>query len=146
MGTLGAAVMIFGLWSLAGRGPRQPIHAAWVWPAGLVSGVASGLFGVGGPPTAVYLSARLADKTALRATLATMLFISVASRVVMFLAVGLLGPEQVLLAAALVPFAFGGLAVGSRMHARLSRMQFARFVAALVSVAGASLIGRALLG
>lgn len=144
LAALGIAVMIFGVWSVLGQhGPRKPVHAAWSLPAGLVSGVASGLFGVGGAPTVMYLSRRIADKSVLRATLATMLFISVSGRIVLFGIVGLLAGRQALTALALAPFAFAGLALGSRIHLKLSREQFAKFVAGLVIVAGLSLLLRA---
>jgi uncharacterized membrane protein YfcA len=50
---------------------------------------------------------------------------------------------NVVIAAGLLPFAFAGLWVGSRVHLRLSREQFARFVAGLVILSGISLVIRA---
>ena len=141
--TLGAAVVSFGAWSLAARGPRRRVHGAWSAVAGLVSGVASGLFGVGGAPTVIYLSGRISDKSVLRATLATMLFISVSSRILMLGVAGLLSARVGLTALVLAPFAFGGLVLGTRLHLRLSREQFARVVAVLVVIAGLSLLVRA---
>ncbi len=141
--TLGVAVVVFGVWSLMARGPRKPVHRAWCVVAGIVSGVASGLFGVGGAPSVIYLSGRIGDKTVLRATLATMLFISVSSRILMLGVAGLLSLRVGLTALVLIPFAFGGLALGSRIHLRLSREAFARIVAVLVVIAGMSLLARA---
>ena len=141
--TLGAAVVVFGVWSLLARGPRKRVHVAWCVVAGLVSGVASGLFGVGGAPSVIYLSGRIPDKNVLRATLATMLFISVTSRIVMLGVAGLLTVRVGLTALVLVPFAFGGLTLGTHIHLRLSREQFARIVAVLVVIAGVSLLVRA---
>jgi uncharacterized membrane protein YfcA len=143
---LGAAVMIFGFLSLRSRGVHRPVSAAWSVPTGLVSGVASALFGVGGAPTVIYLSGRISDKSVLRATLATMLFISVAIRAVLLVLAGLLTGREVLTALALIPCGLLGLLLGSRLHLRLSREQFARFVAALVMAAGLSLVVRAALG
>ncbi|OGA30140.1 MAG: hypothetical protein A3I01_02990 [Betaproteobacteria bacterium RIFCSPLOWO2_02_FULL_65_24] len=146
LASLGAAVMLFGFLSLRSRGPRRPVSAGWVVPTGLVSGVASGLFGVGGAPAVIYLSGRISDKSVLRATLATMLFISVVIRAVLLVAAGLLAGRELLTAAALAPFGLIGLLAGSRIHLKLSREQFARFVAGLVIMAGLSLIARSLLG
>jgi uncharacterized membrane protein YfcA len=145
LAALGAAVMLFGFLALRSGGPRQRVSAGWVVPTGLVSGVASGLFGVGGAPAVIYLSGRIGDKTVLRATLATMLFISVVIRAVLLVAAGLLAWRELGTAAALAPFGLVGLLAGSRIHLRLSREQFARFVAGLVMMAGLSLILRSTL-
>ncbi len=141
--TLGAAVVVFGVWSLLARGPRRPVHRGWCLVAGIVSGVASGLFGVGGAPSVVYLSGRIRDKDVLRASLATMLFISVSSRILMLGVAGLLSVRVGLTALVLLPFAFGGLALGTHVHLKLSREAFARVVAVLVVLAGLSLLIRA---
>ena len=140
---LGVAVTGFGVLSLRPHRPQRRIHVAWVLPAGLVSGIASGLFGVGGAPAVIYLSGRLADKAVLRATLAVLLLVSVSVRIVLFAIAGLLAARELWTAAALLPFVAAGLALGSRVHLRLSRAQFARFVAVLVIAAGVSLVVRA---
>jgi uncharacterized membrane protein YfcA len=61
----------------------------------------------------------------------------------MFSVAGLLATREMLTAAALIPFGVIGIIAGSRIHLRLSRQQFARFVAVLVIVAGISLVIRA---
>ena len=142
LGALGAAVIVLGAWSLAASGPRRPVHRAWAIVAGLVAGVASGLFGVGGAPTVIYFSGRIPDKTRLRATLAAMLLVSVSSRLAMFAVAGLLTQREALTALALAPFAIGGVLLGSRVHLALPREQFARVVAMLVIIAGISLVIR----
>jgi uncharacterized protein len=143
LAALGAAVTVFGAWSFAARGPRRPVHRAWAMPAGLIAGAASGLFGVGGPPTLIYFSGRINDKTRLRATLAAMLLVSVSSRLVMLAIAGLLTHREALTALVLAPFAIAGVQLGTRVHLKLSREQFARVVALLVIVAGVSLLVRA---
>lgn len=146
LAALGAAVMVFGVIALRAPASYRIASRGWSVPAGLVSGIASGAFGVGGPPVVVYLSARLPDKKALRATLATMFFISVSIRAVLLVLAGLLAYRELVTALALVPFGVVGLLLGSRVHLSLSRDQFARFVAGLVIVAGVSLVVRAALG
>jgi uncharacterized membrane protein YfcA len=143
MGALGATVVVFGLWSMARIASTRPVSLAWAVPAGLASGVASGAFGVGGPPSALYMAGRVRDKSALRATLAMTLLLSVLTRIALFGAFGLMVGANVILAVALLPFAFAGLWLGGRVHLRLSREQFFRFVAALVVVSGISLLIRA---
>jgi uncharacterized membrane protein YfcA len=143
MAALGATVVIFGVWSMLARASVRPVNVAWALPAGFASGVASGAFGVGGPPSVLYLSGRVRDKTALRATLATTLVLSVVTRIALFGASGLMAGSNVILAALLLPFALAGLWLGGRVHLRLSREQFARFVAGLVIASGLSLLVRA---
>ena len=146
MAGLGMTVTVFGAWALLGAASQRVVHRAWVLPAGLLSGVASGVFGVGGPPVALYLAGRLRDKTQLRASLATSLMLSVAVRIVLFLIAGLLSMQLVATMLALLPFALAGLYVGSRVHTHLSREHLARFVAVLVMCSGISLVVRALYG
>ena len=141
---LGVTVVVFGLWSLARHASTGRVSIGWAVPAGLLSGVASGVFGVGGPPSVLYLAGRVRDKTALRATLATTLVFSVVVRIALFGSFGVMGRDNIVLAVLLLPFAFAGLWIGSRVHLKLSREQFARFVAGLVIVSGLSLVIRAL--
>lgn len=146
MAGLGMTVMVFGGWALLGADSQRVVHRAWVLPAGLLSGVASGVFGVGGPPVALYLTGRLRDKPQLRASLATSLMLSVAVRIVLFLIAGLLSLDIVATMLVLLPFALAGLYLGSKVHTRLSREHLARFVAVLVMCSGISLVVRAFVG
>ncbi len=65
------------------------------------------------------------------------------SEILMLGVAGLLSVRVGLTALVLLPFAFGGLALGTRIHLRLSREAFARIVAVLVVIAGMSLLVRA---
>ncbi len=153
---LPAAIALFALGVFVGSygtylliGPRAlPRAPAWLaWPIGLVGGVFSVMFGTGGPVYMVFLSARIKDKAALRATSATMVAMSVWTRLAIFAAAGvLLQPALLLLAAAMLPVMFVGIRLGNRLHHRLSGTGVLRLIAALLVANGASLVVRALAG
>ena len=112
---------------------------------GVFGGAMGTLFGVGAPPYAIYLSRRLMDKGALRATLSNMVLLSVSIRALVFTAGGLMLADRLIAFALLLPFALIGLWVGNRIHGRVSHAALLRFVAALLVVLGVSLLLRVLL-
>ncbi len=143
--TLGVFVTVYGSYLLSGA-PRPQRAPRWLaWPIGVTGGVFSALFGTGGPLYVVYLSARLHDKAALRATAALMVSLSVWLRLALFVATGvLLHAPLLLFAAALLPVMVLGVFVGNRVHGRLSSGGVLRLIAALLVVNGATLLVRVL--
>jgi uncharacterized membrane protein YfcA len=142
---LGVFVTVYGTYVLAGARRLRRAPAWLVFPIGLVGGVFSALFGTGGPIYVMYLSARIADKSALRATSAVMVTLSVAVRIVLFVIAGLLlDTRLLLLIAGLVPAMALGVFLGHRLHARLSSAGVLRLIAALLVVNGVSLLVRVL--
>jgi uncharacterized membrane protein YfcA len=117
-----------------------------VWPIGVVGGVFSALFRSGGPVYVIYLSARIHEKSRLRATMATVIVMSVWLRVALFLVAGvLLDARLLLLIGGLVPVLALGLVLGHRLHMRLSNAGVLRLIAALLTVNGVTLLVRVLL-
>lgn len=142
---LGIFVTAYGAWLLAG--PRQLARApAWIaWPIGIVGGVFSVLFGSGGPVYIIYLSARIDDKTALRATSAVIVTASIWMRFTLFVVTGLLLDAQLLLLAlVLLPVMAGGLRLGNRLHHALPQRGVLKLIAVLLLVNGTALALRAL--
>jgi len=141
---LGVFVAAYGAYVLLGRREWRATRPAWAWPAGLAGGVFSVLFGTGGPLYMIYLSARIHDKTLLRATSSVIVTLSVLVRTVLFVATGLLLDANVLAAAALLlPAMLAGYAIGNRLHFALSRTGVMRAIAALLIGNGLWLIARA---
>lgn len=141
---LGVFVTAYGSWVLSGpRGLRRA--PGWLaWPIGAFGGVFSVMFGTGGPIFMVFLSARIADKAALRATSAAIVTFSVWTRFVLFAATGLLLHAQlVTLALLLLPVMALGLRLGNHLHHALSRAGVLRLIAALLVVNGVALVVRA---
>ena len=146
VGALGLFLIAHAALSLRGRGARPSISRRWAPFAGLVGGALGALFGVGGPPYAVYLSRRTRDAAVFRATLANMIFFSVSIRSLVFLASGLMRADRLLAFALLVPFTVLGLHVGSRLQRRVSGPATLRLVSLLLLLIGAVLLRRAIEG
>ena len=139
---LGCAALFFGGWSLADPVPRVGANQGWAYVAGFIGGACGALFGIGAPPYQIYLSRRLADKSQLRATVATMVFFSVGSRLFLFALAGLFLAKEFLTVLLLLPFAALGLLIGTRAHLAVSRSQLGRVIGAVLLLAGGSLLWR----
>jgi len=142
---LAVFVIAYGIYLLAGPRALPSIAPAWAWPIGFFGGIFSVLFGTGGPIYVVYLSARVHDKSALRATMSTLVAIAVVVRTAVFVATKLLLDARVLgFAVALLPFMLAGYWLGNRLHAALSRESLLKLIALLLLANGALLVDRAL--
>ena len=144
---LGGFVGAFALWSLFGKVDPRPASPRWAWPAGLVGGVFSTLFGTGGPVYTLYLARRIVDTARLRATIGTVILVSALVRLVLFTGSGFLAqPGLLKLSALLVPCALLGFVIGSRLHSRLPQAQVRRAIWVLLLVSAASLLVRGMAG
>lgn len=141
---VGTCAVLYGIYALFERGAPRVASRNWSYVSGIAGGASGALFGIGGPAYVIYLSRRIHDKSVLRATVATMVFFSVGSRLVLFVMAGLFAWRELQTSFVLLPFAFLGLWAGGRAHLRVSRAQFARFISVLLIATGASLLVRAL--
>ncbi|MCP5152815.1 MAG: sulfite exporter TauE/SafE family protein [Ectothiorhodospiraceae bacterium] len=142
---LGLFVLAHSTYSLLAPDGLAHVSLRWAYPAGLLGGVTSAMFGAGGPPFAVYLSLRPHDKHQMRATLAVTSMVSIGTRIAAFGLAGLLASSTVWLTAlALMPVALLALAAAARVHARLSARATLRVIRILLWLSGASLVVRAL--
>ena len=108
-----------------------------------MAGAFATLFGAGGVLTAIYVGARVSDKGELRATTATVIFLSTTVRVVAFAMAGLLTQPGLLVSAlVLLPFAAGGVLLGHRLHAAVPAASVVRVVFLILVVAGISVLAR----
>ena len=145
MALLGGFVVAYATYALFPHESRRVISQGWSWLAGFVGGATSALFGAGGPPYVIYLSQRGLSKEAFRATLGLVTMTSISVRVVAFFLTGLLLDPQVwLAAAAVVPAALAGIALGRKVFFRMQREQLARAIAVLLLASGGSLVLRAI--
>jgi len=141
---LGAFVILFALYTLSGARQWQAIDTKWAIPAGLFGGVFSALFGTGGPIYMSYLSSRIDDKTALRATSAMCVASAVVLRAVLFAFTPLwFQPGMWTLIMLLLPCMVIGYAIGNHLHLRLSVAMLRGGIAWLLLANGVLLILRA---
>ena len=144
--SLGIFVFAYAAYSMMAPVQAGPIGPAWAAPLGTLGGLFSTLFGTGGPMFVIYLASRVHDKSALRATMTTMIAISSVSRFVIFVIAGLYAQQNMLLSvASLFPFMLAGLWLGNHLHHRLSAKRVVQGLWLILVVGGASLVVRSLL-
>jgi uncharacterized protein len=142
---LGAFVTSYGLYRLVTKPSATPVSRWWGIPTGLMGGLIGGLFGVGGPIYATYMSARIHDPARMRATLSAVFSFSTGLRLTVYLISGLLLRSEIWWAfLLLLPAMPLGLAIGHRLHARLTREQVGRFISVLLVASGISLLWKAI--
>ena len=121
------------------------IAHVWGAPISLLGGIGSSLFGTGGSIYAIYVARRVQNPAAMRATMSTIISVSVVVRIVVFSIAGLLLKIELGIGAlALMLFMASGLLLGLRLHARLNADQLRRVVYVLLLVSGSGLALRAL--
>ena len=143
---LGLFVAGYALITLLRNKAVGTITSWWRIPISLLGGAASSLFGTGGPIYAIYVSRRLHNPTVMRATMSTIISISVVVRVFIFLLSGLLLKADLGIALiALLGFMAGGMLLGMKLHKRMKPEQVRKVVHLLLVVSGSSLVIRSLL-
>lgn len=147
MAALGVFVLGYSAYGLLAPAPNGRIGRRWVLLFGSLGGVFSAMFGSGGPIYAVYLSRRLPDRDAFRATQTTLISFSAFTRLTIFALAGVYSDLRVLaFALVLAPAMLLGMAVGNRMTLRLSREAFLRVLYLVLIASGSALLIRALAG
>lgn len=147
LGALGVFTLAVTAWALLNRAPARPISTHWSVPAGTVGGVFTALFGTGGPLYTAYLARRIDDKHRLRATVSTTIFFTAITRLVLFVITGLYAqPGLLVTVLMMLPCAVAGLALGSRLHARLPAARVMLAVWTLLALSGTGLVVRSLVG
>ena len=144
MAALGIFLIGNALYGLLGRPATGLLSRAWVLPFGFLGGVFSAMFGSGGPVYAVYLSRRLPDRDALRATQSALLSVATFTRTIIFALAGVYSDfSLILLGLCLLPALVIGLWIGERITLRLTREQFLRVLHVVLIGAGITLCLRA---
>jgi uncharacterized protein len=140
---LGVFVCLYAIHVMLRRGPARRTSRGWAAPAGVLGGIVGALFGMGGPPYVVYLTGRIPDPAAQRATISQMVILNVGLRVVAFALAGLLLSRGLWIAVmSLLPVAWAGLWVGNRAHVSVTPAMLARMIGAALFLTGAGLIVR----
>jgi uncharacterized membrane protein YfcA len=129
------------------RRTHAPIVARWAPAFGASGGVFTALFGTGGPIYAIFLTSRIADKSALRATNGMLILATALARIGLFAGAALYAqPGLVALAALLIPVALAGLWLGGRLHVRLPAERVVQAIQLVLLIGALNLLRRAVLG
>jgi uncharacterized membrane protein YfcA len=143
---LGSFVVAYASWSLFSRAVPAPVSARWAWPAGLLGGGFTALYGTGGPIYTIYLARRIGDKVQLRATIGVLIFCTALIRLLLFTGNGFYRqPGLLSLAFGLLPCAVTGYLGGTWLHTRMPTRRAVQAVWVLLALGGTSLVSRALL-
>ena len=146
LGVLGIFVLGYGAYCLSRPMMSAQIARGCAAPLGFAGGVFGALYGTGGVIYVVYLARRIADKSELRATVAVVLTISVALRLVLFGYSGLLQQEGLIFAwLLLLPAGALGMWLGNRLHHKLPNTTVMRVVYVLLVFSGVLLLLRVLM-
>ena len=145
---LGLFVLSYGLRGLfVGSDSPGKLGFGWVCPFGLVGGLVSGMFGSGGFIYSIFLSRRLEEKDAIRATQSVLIGLSTLTRLTIFAVAGVYNDLNLLLLALCgLPALLLGLYVGQLLTKRLSLPQFIRVLYFILVATGLTLIWRAAAG
>lgn len=136
-----------GLYSILNPSPKSTISPWWCIPAGSVAGALAAVFGAGGPVNVAYLAGRLRDKDEIRSTISVIIFVSATLRTGLYAIAGLVFKAATLAGFAMAaPFAWAGIALGSRIHTSLSNEQMRRVIGGVLMASGAVLLSRTLPG
>jgi uncharacterized membrane protein YfcA len=143
--TLGCFAAINGarvLWQ-RNSAMRDPINKWWAAPFGFLGGAFTALFATGGPIYVSYLSLRINDPKALRATMAFAIFILTLLRLTLMLVTGLILSWPVIgLAVCLMPATFFGIWLGTHVHTKLSNTAMRVAYGSILLFAGTMLLIR----
>jgi uncharacterized membrane protein YfcA len=143
------ALFVLGYLARAVLLKRQPdaIAPRWAAPFGAFGGVFTALFGTGGPVYAIFLTSRIADKNALRATNGMLILATALARIGLFAGAALYAqPGLVPLSALLIPVALAGLYVGGHLHVRWPAARVVQAIQVVLFVGALNLLRRVVLG
>jgi uncharacterized membrane protein YfcA len=143
---LGIFTLAVGIHSILNPAPKGTISAWWCIPAGTIAGAFAAVFGAGGPVNVAYLAGRLRDKAQIRSTVSVIISISATIRTTLYALAGLVLKSSVFAVFAMgIPFAWAGIALGSRIHTGFTNEQMRRAVGGVLLASGAVLLLRTFL-
>ena len=124
------------------NGSRQKkSHPAVLAVVGLISGVLTGVFGIGAL-VAVYFNKTAENKSQCRSNMCFVFMIEGIFRFILYLATGILTKNIMIMAAALLPAVVIGMALGTKTDKYIDETKMRYIVIALLIVSGATLFVR----
>ena len=137
---LGSFIIIYAIYTLLAEPFDQVFSRIWAIPAGGLGGLLGTLFGTGGPFYVIYLQLRGLDKTAFRATFATIFLIDGANRLAGYFVAGFFGSASIDLILFMLPVMAVSLYIGGHIHVKFEQETFKRAISALLLVSGTLLL------
>ncbi|UOO88592.1 sulfite exporter TauE/SafE family protein [Vitreoscilla massiliensis] len=140
---MGVLLVVYAIYGWCKRPPSARMAQALALPLGLTGGVLGAVFGSGGFLYAIYLSATVPDKQAIRATLSTLIACSTLFRVVLYMTMGTYADTQLLLLClCLLPCMLLGTYLGRRLSHTLPPAQFQQTIHGLLLLTGIHILYR----
>jgi len=137
---LGLFIIAYALYSLFAPAPRTQHSRYWAIPAGGFGGLIGTLFGTGGPFYVIYLQLQGTDKTAFRATIASIFLIDGSLRLVGFTSTGFYPHDTLMLVLSTLPVMLIALYTGGHIHTSLRAETFRRAISLLLIGSGLGLL------
>ena len=143
IGLLALAFVLYGVLrrALLRRLETRPLARPWALPLGLLSGFASTLAHVGGPPATVYLLPRRLGREVFVGTSAVFFFVLNLVKLVPYALLGLLQVGDLGVILALLPVVPCGIVLGVALNRLVGERAFSLIVYALLFVTGLELLG-----
>ena len=136
----------FGLLAVAVRRLEKAVPAPAVL-LGTVGGLIAGIAGAGGIVfLSLYVKTKVPGARVLRATMLLMASVVLSWRILVLAAAGFITPSLLMEGAMLLPLAFSGVWLGSRLFPSLDEARFARFFTVILMVGAAALVWRGVAG
>lgn len=146
---LGLAIIAAGAY-LAARRAAPTIPEArlrpWAPFVGGASGILGGLYGMGGPVGVLFFARAEGDPTRFRALITSIFAVTGSIRLAVLALEGAYSPELLAWAVGSLPAVALGLAIGYRVHDRVSPVRFRLALGGIVALAGLVGLVRALTG
>jgi len=140
MRVLGAILVAYAGYALAGPEVRRELSRGWAYPAGFLAGCLGGAYNTPGPPLIIYGSVRMWTRDEFRAVLQVLFFVN-ASLVVASHALAQHLTKQVLVYYLLaVPALLAGILLGSIVDRRIDQSQFRTIVMVMIVLLGLALL------
>lgn len=139
---MGAFAVAYAVYSFVGVQPRGGGSKWWRVPTGFIGGVASSIFGTGGPFYIIYLQLRGMAKLPFRATTATIFLLDGCSRIIGYSIGGIYTESTILMTLMAMPVMFIALYVGGHIHTSISQKMFRNAISVTLIGSGLALLLR----
>jgi len=137
---LGLFIIGYAFYSLFAPALRGGHSRYWAMPAGGFGGLIGTLFGTGGPFYVIYLQLQGVDKTAFRATIASIFLIDGGLRLSGFISADFYSRDSLILVLTALPVMLLALYTGGHIHTRLKADSFRRGISLLLIGSGLGLL------